>query len=384
PNSGSSAVGTDLNRNYGYRWGCCGGSSGSPSSDTYRGPSAFSAPETARIRDFINSRVINGKQQIRSSISFHTYSELVLWPYGYTYADVPSDMTRDDYDVLVAMGRTMANSNGYTAQQASDLYITDGDYSDWAYGAHKIFAYTFEMYPKNNPPGFYPPDEVIERETSRNREAVLYLAEQADCPYRLIGKEGQYCSTPPQPTPTPPPGGDTVFADDFETNQGWTTNPNGSDTATTGQWERGNPQATDYNGPKQLGTPASGQNDLVTGRLAGSSVGAHDIDNGVTSIRSPQISLPASGNLTLSFNYYLAHFSNASSADYLRVKIEGNTTSTVFEQLGASTNVDAAWQSASVNLNSFAGQTVTILIEAADAGSPSLVEAAVDDVQITR
>jgi murein tripeptide amidase MpaA len=388
PNSGSSYVGTDLNRNYGYRWGCCGGSSGSPSSDTYRGPSAFSAPETARIRDFINGRVINGKQQIRSSITFHTYSELVLWPYGYTYTDVPSDMTQDDHDVLAAMGRTMASSSGYTGQQASDLYVTDGDYSDWAYGVHKIFAYTFEMYPKSNPPGFYPPDEVIAAETSRNRESVLYLLEQADCPYRVIGKEAQYCSTTPQPTPTPtptpPPGGDTVFADDFESNQGWTTNPNGSDTATTGQWERGNPEDTNSSGPKQLGTTVSGQNDLVTGRLAGASVGAYDIDGGVTSIRSPQISLPSSGNLTLTFNYYLSHLSNASSDDYLRVKIEGTTTSTVFERLGSATNVDAAWQSASVSLNSYAGQTITILIEAADAGTGSLVEAAVDDVQITR
>jgi carboxypeptidase T len=44
PNSGSSAVGTDLNRNWSYNWGCCGGSSGSTSSETYRGPSAISAP----------------------------------------------------------------------------------------------------------------------------------------------------------------------------------------------------------------------------------------------------------------------------------------------------------------------------------------------------
>jgi murein tripeptide amidase MpaA len=41
PNAGSQHVGTDLNRNYDYRWGCCGGSSGSTSEITYRGPSAF-------------------------------------------------------------------------------------------------------------------------------------------------------------------------------------------------------------------------------------------------------------------------------------------------------------------------------------------------------
>jgi carboxypeptidase T len=193
PNSGSANVGTDLNRNYGYRWGCCGGSSGSTGSETYRGASAFSAPETQRVRDFINSRVVGGVQQLKTSITFHTYGELVLWPYGYTFTDVPSDMTQDDHNVFVAIGNTMAASNGYTPQQASDLYITDGTYDDWLYGIHKIFAYTFEMYPVGSNPGFYPPDEVIATQTSRNREATLYIMEQADCVYRAIGKQAQYC-----------------------------------------------------------------------------------------------------------------------------------------------------------------------------------------------
>ncbi|MBA4495233.1 M14 family metallopeptidase [Paenactinomyces guangxiensis] len=196
PNSNSGYIGTDLNRNYGYKWGCCGGSSGSPSSETYRGSAPFSAPETARLRDFVNSRVIGGKQQIKTAITFHTYSELILWPYGYTYADTPADMSVDDYQVFKTMGQAMARTNNYTPQQASDLYITDGDMTDWAYGTHKIFAYTFEMYPRSSNPGFYPPDEVISRETARNKESVLYIAEQADCPYRTIGKSGQYCSAP--------------------------------------------------------------------------------------------------------------------------------------------------------------------------------------------
>src|SRR5262245_1484854 len=108
PNSGSQYIGTDLNRNWDYRWGCCGGSSGTTSSETYRGASAFSAPETQVVRDLVNSRVIGGEQQITVAIDFHTYQELVLWPYGYTFTDVPSDMTQDDHDVLVAMGQAMA------------------------------------------------------------------------------------------------------------------------------------------------------------------------------------------------------------------------------------------------------------------------------------
>jgi carboxypeptidase T len=194
PNSGSSAVGTDLNRNWGYRWGCCGGSSGTFSSETYRGASAFSAPETSVVRDFVNSRVINGKQQISVAIDFHTYQELILWPYGYTTTDIPADMTADDRNTMAAMGQAMAATNGYTPEQASDLYITDGTINDWLYAQHGILNYTFEMYPRTSTQGgFYPPDEVIPAQTSRNRDAVLYLIEQATCPYNAIGKGNEYC-----------------------------------------------------------------------------------------------------------------------------------------------------------------------------------------------
>lgn len=194
PNSGSSAVGTDLNRNWNYRWGCCGGSSGSTSSDTYRGTAAESAPEVKVVANFVRSRVVGGVQQIKSAIDFHTYSELVLWPFGYTSADTTTGMTADDRNAFATVGGKMAASNGYTAEQSSDLYITDGSIDDWLWGSQKIFGYTFEMYPGSaGGGGFYPPDEVIARETSRNRDAVLQLLENSDCMYRSIGKEAQYC-----------------------------------------------------------------------------------------------------------------------------------------------------------------------------------------------
>ena len=194
PNAGSNYIGTDLNRNWSYDWGCCGGSSGSPSSDTYRGASGFSAPETAVVRDFVNSRVIGGEQQITTHIDFHTYGELVMWPYGYTLTDVPADMNPDDHNVFVAMGQAMAASNGYTPQQMSDLYITDGTICDWLYGVHRIFSFTFEMYPVTSAQGgFYPPDEVIPAQTARNRESILYLLENSGCPYATVGLEAQYC-----------------------------------------------------------------------------------------------------------------------------------------------------------------------------------------------
>lgn len=206
PPAPASAIGTDLNRNWSFQWGCCGGSSGDPASETYRGPSPFSAPETQAARSFVQSRRVGGVQQIKAAIDFHTYGELVLWPYGHTSADTATGLDADQHAAYLAIGQSMAAASGYTAEQASDLYITDGTIDDWLWGAEGVFAFTFEMYPRTDSPGFYPPDEVIAEQTARNREAVLRLIEIADCPYRATGRQAQYCpvSAPPPPPPPPP------------------------------------------------------------------------------------------------------------------------------------------------------------------------------------
>jgi carboxypeptidase T len=192
PNSGSSYIGTDLNRNWAYQWGCCGGSSGSPSSATYRGSASFSTPELQRLRNFVQSRRVGGVQQIKVAVDIHSYAELILWPYGYKFADTGSDMTTDQRNTFATIGQQMAATNGYTPQQASDLYIADGVSIDWMFHDQGIFAYTIELYPTGSP-GFYPPDEQIAPQTARNRNAFLMLSEYADCVYRAIGKQSQYC-----------------------------------------------------------------------------------------------------------------------------------------------------------------------------------------------
>ncbi len=176
----------------------------------------------------------------------------------------------------------------------------------------------------------------------------------------------------------------TVFFDDFETNKGWTINPNATDTATSGAWERGDPEATTSSGAKQLGATVSGLNDLVTARLAGASAGTNDLDGGTTTIQSPTITLPATGTLTLTFSYYFAHGSNSSSADFFRVLVVGATTVTALQELGTAANDNGVWAAGSANITSFAGQTVRIRIETADASTASLVEAGVDDVKIVQ
>ncbi|SDY04635.1 Calcineurin-like phosphoesterase [Amycolatopsis xylanica] len=177
--------------------------------------------------------------------------------------------------------------------------------------------------------------------------------------------------------------GTAAFSDDFETDKGWQTAT--SDTATTGKWERGDPEETkEADGSiKQLGTTMSGVNCLVTGRLAGASDGANDVDGGVTTMTSPQFSVPANGKLTFSYTY--AHGSNSSTSDYFRVRVlDGTTSVPVFERLGtASTKLAGAWQTATADLTQFAGHTVKLVVESADLGDPSLWESAVDDVNVT-
>ena len=370
PNAGTTAIGTDLNRNYDYRWGCCGGSSGSKSALTYRGPKPFSAPETRAMRDFINSRVIGGRQQIKAAITFHAAGEEILWPYGYTFTDVPSDMTVDDHAALRAIARRMAGKNGYVAKQSSSLYVTDGDEIDWAYGRHRIFMYTFEMYPSHaqvsSTARFYPPDERIGPQTERNKEAILYLMEQAGCVYSILGKTVTHCGP---------------LFDDFEISRGWKTNPLGTDTASDGRWERANPAKT----IRQAGTVTSGSKALVTGAASGASASSNDIDGGITTVRSAAVALPATvGRLT--FRFYFAHSSNSSSADAFRAYVEAadGTRTLVRQEVGAANTDLPSWASASIPMTPWAGQTVRIVFEARDRGAASTVEAAVDDVRITR
>jgi glucose/arabinose dehydrogenase len=179
----------------------------------------------------------------------------------------------------------------------------------------------------------------------------------------------------------------TLFTDGFGSDLGWVTNPNATDTATTGQWQRGNPQGTTSSGAIMQLDPCAGgtPNCLSTGLTAGASAGANDVDGGVTSIQSPAITLSGSGTFSLSFDYYFAHLANSSSADFFRVSIVGaSATTNVFQELGTATIDAAAWVRRTVDISAFAGQTIRIRIEAADAATGSLVEAGVDNVTVTR
>jgi carboxypeptidase T len=368
PNA-DGTTGTDLNRNYGYRWGGGGRTSTNPLAITYRGPYAFSAPETRAFRDFLASRAVGGRQQIRVAITFHEYGRLVMWPYGYTLADVPVDMTTQDHAALVVIGKHMAATNGYRPEQGSDLYVTSGTTRDYEYGKYRIFSYTFELSNVD-----YPKDTLIASETGRNREAVLWLAERAWCPLSVLGATVREARC-------------GAFDDDLEVGRGWQLNPDGTDTApASGRWARGDPAQTTRDGRViQPGTTPSGRAALVTGTAAGTSVASNDLD-GRTTVRSTPTVLAAAAGQRLTFRWVFAHTATSTAADHLRAIVEAadGTQTVVWERTGSATLVAGTWASASASMDPWAGQTIRVRFEAVDGAAASTVEAAIDDVRVTR
>ncbi len=367
PTPGTSSIGTDLNRNYGYHWGGGGRTSSNPQAITYRGTKAFSTPEARAMRDFLASRVVNGRQQIRAAITFHESGRLVMWPYGYTLANVPADMTGQDHAALAAMGKHMAATNGYRPEQASDLYISSGTSRDYQYGVYRIFAFTFEMSVKD-----YPDDSLIASETGRNKEAVLYLMEQSGCPLSVLGRSVRIARC-------------GAFDDDLEVARGFVVDPDHTDTSRSGRFVRADPASTSSHGPKQLGTTRSGSKAFVTGSAAGASSSANDLD-GRTTIRSQPIALPATAGQRLTFAYVFAHSATSSSADMLRAIVERSDGSKVevFRIAGRHADVDGVWRTASISMDRFAGQSVRLRFEAVDGGPGNLLEVELDDIRVTR
>ena len=126
------------------------------------------------------SRRVGGVQQIKMNIDFHTYSQLILWPFGYTTANTAPGLNADQELTFRTIGNQMAALNTYTPEQSSDLYITDGDINDWMWGQHKVKSFCFEMFPSSGGiDGFYPPDEEIGPQTTRNDAAVDILLTNA-------------------------------------------------------------------------------------------------------------------------------------------------------------------------------------------------------------
>jgi carboxypeptidase T len=177
PNADGS-FGVDPNRNYGYMWGTLNvpTSSQVPSDDTYVGPRAFSEPETRAVRDLI------GRELFRGVITYHSYSQLILYPWGYTSTPIvdPTDLQK-----ISTLAQRMADlikgvhGEVYTPEQSSSLYPTAGDTTDWTYGAYGIPSYTIELRPTDVASGgFILPADQIQPTWEENRDAALEFIAQ--------------------------------------------------------------------------------------------------------------------------------------------------------------------------------------------------------------
>ena len=153
-NPGSSCIGTDANRNWGYKWGGKGASM-NPCRDTYRGPYAFSEPETVAVRDFVLARCNN----IALYLTFHSYGQMVLFPWAYEPLDHSGEAE------LQRVGQIAATAMGgeyRVGASAKVLYQSSGITDDWAKGVAGInYTFTIELPDKGDHGFILPASQII-------------------------------------------------------------------------------------------------------------------------------------------------------------------------------------------------------------------------------
>lgn len=170
--NGDSSYGVDLNRNYGYMWGFDNqGSSPNPNSEVYRGLEAFSEPETRAIRDFFLER------NFQSMISYHSYSQVIIYPWGYTTEPSSQDQLLSQIAATMSGLIQSVSGNLYEYGQTV-LYLTNGDTTDWSFGSYGIPSYTIELPPLDYlGGGFFNAESDIQSIFAENLPAMLYLIE---------------------------------------------------------------------------------------------------------------------------------------------------------------------------------------------------------------
>jgi carboxypeptidase T len=170
--------GVDINRNYGYAWGFDNeGSSGYPGSDIYRGTGPFSEPETAAVR----SLLLSASGDFRAVISYHSYGQDILYPWGYTTEPAPTDASLSAVAGTIAGLIAATRGTAYTPGQASTgLYLTNGDTIDWTYSIAGAPSYTIELPPVDiDHGGFFNDEAAIAAVFEENLPAMLYLTRYA-------------------------------------------------------------------------------------------------------------------------------------------------------------------------------------------------------------
>lgn len=166
---GGEHFGVDLNRNYGYKWGYNSvGSSNDPTSELYRGPSAFSEPETQAVKWFCENH------EIYSALNYHSFGDFLIYPWGYSMDSNP----HEKHFQSPARSLTFEKRILHGTSTETVLYSTNGDTDDWMYGETESKQRIFSMTPEVGPGvfGFWPKKSHIERLCARELQQNIRMA----------------------------------------------------------------------------------------------------------------------------------------------------------------------------------------------------------------
>jgi len=176
--------GADLNRNFPFQWG--GAASTDPCNPTYQGPSANSEPEVNAVVDYVRSIFPDQRGDLITDaaaldatgvfIDIHSFSQLVLWPWGFSNAAGPAP----NQDQLSTLGRRLAFFNSYRPQQILGLTAASGSTADFAYGELGVAAYAYELGTS-----FFQDCSFFENNIAdQNIASMMYAAKVARTPYQ--------------------------------------------------------------------------------------------------------------------------------------------------------------------------------------------------------
>lgn len=289
--------GVDLNRNFGYLWGFDDdGSSPDPADVTYRGTGPFSEPETQNVRDFIAAHPFVIVHHI------HTYSNLVLWPWGYqtgAYTD------REAY--FRVLGDSMTQYNNYAPSTGWGLYPTNGAADDWCWGdtitKPRMISLTTEI--GGNTDGFWPSVSRIPTLVGENIYPNFFLARIAANPYQLA------------PPKTPVIALADSVASDFDV--AWSVDDTENPPVSYSLIEYSNRQLVTDDAESDYGFWTTNQMSLSGARSAGGGFSWHSINNNSTDHSlAATAPYPVGVNDSLKFSLW---YDIESNWDYLYVQV---------------------------------------------------------------
>lgn len=154
---GSYCYGTDLNRNFDFHW-MENGASSNECSETFAGTKGFSELESQALRDF----VLANADSIKLYLTFHSYGQYLLYPWGYTSALPDNEATLRSLATKVNAAIKAVAGTSYTIGTSTNvLYAAAGGSDDWVKGVGGVeLAYTIEL-PAGGSYGFNPPASRI-------------------------------------------------------------------------------------------------------------------------------------------------------------------------------------------------------------------------------